>query len=153
METKFIDDLFISEGSEAMVYDIGNNICYKYYKGSSPSRIAAIADIATTAAIHGLGPDVYAVNETGYYTEIVEVVNDCEYFENAATCYDRKCKCPTVDQCKFTKEGISELHRTLIKTFDNEYYFSDLSWFNVGVKNNKLVCIDFGIGVIPSCCY
>jgi hypothetical protein len=80
----------------------------------------------------GLGPDVYGtfeivVNEItlyGYYTEVVEVFKDRDEYTK-----------------KFFISDMDDLKRSLFHQTGFDCY--DIRVYNVGVKNERLVCIDF----------
>lgn len=84
------------------------------------------------ASEYGLGPDTYGLVEFnyldkkwyGYLTEIVETFDNCYEFE---------------------KSGYYSSLFELIDELKNKtgFHFRDNHFGNVGIKNGKLVCIDF----------
>lgn len=117
----------IGEGCECVVSDVGNGICYKdYSSNNTTTKLENIYWAACIAADAGLAPDVYGRDEHGYYTEIVECRTDeTKYLYQTDEYYKLK----TALQDLFGT-GCFDLH----------------SW-NIGIKNGRLVCIDFGIGI------
>lgn len=86
------------------------------------------------AAEHGLGPETYGLVEFnylgkkwyGYFTEIVKVFNNIEEWYNS--------------------EFSSRIERNRLRTELKEmigFNFTDYHYGNLGVKNGKLICIDF----------
>jgi hypothetical protein len=80
----------------------------------------------------GLGPDVYGtfeivVNEKtlyGYYTEVVEIYGNKD--ENIEM---------------FSRSNLDDLKRNLL--YETGFDCFDIRPYNAGVKNGRLVCIDF----------
>lgn len=117
----------IGAGLECDVYNIGNGRCYKdYRKNPTTFTLDKLYAAACLAADAGLGPDVYGRDEHGYITEIVEV------------------RTKDVEQC-YISEEYGELKAQLQDLFHTTVF--DLHNWNIGIKNNKLICIDFGIGI------
>ena len=94
-------------------------------------------DRQSKAAEYGLGPDVYGKVEFeldnrkfyGYLTEIVPVC-DFEYGTKKQRAF-----------IKFHNANIDELCYELMER--TGYKFSDSHSYNTGIKNKKLICIDF----------
>jgi len=134
----------IGHGVECDVYDIGNGRCYKYYGDSrfeyNGLDIPTIYDAAAAAAEIGLAPNVYGYDDCGYTTEIVEVFNEC----------DDKGLCG--GQCEFCEDmpiDLDEWYKLKNKLSDLfGHDIRDLHVGNIGIKNGRLICIDFGFGII-----
>jgi len=130
--------VLIGNGLECNVYDVGNGVCYKRYNTGGENQISntdveAIYQAAIKAAAAGLGPDVYDRDDNGYYTEIVETVDcneDCRYCER---------------DCILHSDEFDDLEYELEQLFDR--VIIDLHTGNLGYKNGKLICIDFGTGI------
>lgn len=91
------------------------------------------------AAENGLGPDVYGTIDNikyegqiyyGYFTEVVWTIPEVNYLHWRVSDLLRKSM----------KEDINNLVDSLAKI---GYSFWDFHLGNIGVKNEKLVCIDF----------
>ena len=112
----------IGDGLECSVYNVGNGRCYKGYKDEH--ELDKIYRAAKKAAAAGLGPDVYEKDDYGYYTEIVETFNN---------------------RRDFSSDEYDDLLQDLQELFGSNIF--DLHSGNVGRKDGRLVCIDFGIGI------
>lgn len=128
----------IGYGSECTVYDVGNGRCYKRY--GEPEIVDTVYENALKAYKAGIAPEVYGKDENGYYTEIVEVFN-------CRDCLNRPCSFIAI--CEIYKNEISqieygELCAKVCEVF-GKYADGDLSMMNLGIKNGKLIVIDFGI--------
>ena len=137
----------IGSGLECNVYDCGEGVCYKQYLNRSEAwlsnltsvrRLTKIYQAAKLAAQEGLGPEVYGRDNNGYFTEIVETFNchmdhpDCSMIcEECVHGY-------TADEREYLAFNLQELFGIEIK---------DLHSGNIGRKDGKLICIDFGIGI------
>jgi hypothetical protein len=129
----------IGRGSECTVYDIGDGKCYKDYNDEEAAEDAYRA--AETAADNGIGPEVYERYDCGYVTEIVEVIKNtfCKKCKKANLC------CEVCNEFieHIGKDNFNEFEETVIITF-GEYATADLHPGNIGIKDDKLLMIDFG---------
>jgi len=125
----------LGSGSECIVYDLGDGTCYKQYFLPS-ADIDTIYRNAKIAHDFGIGPEVYEHNSNGYRTEIVEVLgDDCEDGENC----NLDCRnCPILSGSDF-----EELRNEVMELFGMDAIV-DLHIFNIGLKNDKMIMIDFG---------
>lgn len=129
----------IGHGLECTVYDIGNGRCYKEY--IFPKDVDSAYRNAKIAFEAGIAPEVYERDENGYYTEIVETFEDlCGDCEDEIYCDEMICEY-ALDIIGHKK--YYELCATLCEVF-SESAAVDLHIKNIGLKDNKLVAIDFG---------
>ena len=118
---------FIGCGIECRVYDIGNGVCYKWYKRKEDTIPAYNNAILAEEA--GIGPKVYRLGKHGYTTEIVKTLKDFDSDE----------------RYKFNRgdNSCAEMIEKAKIIFGN-YVTNDLHTGNIGYKNGKPIMIDFG---------
>lgn len=126
----------LGSGSECIVYDLGDGTCYKEYFDGIDADIETVYCNAKLAHEFGIAPEVYERDKQGYRTEIVEMLTeDCDDGNNC----DLDCRnCPVLSGTGFEKlrSEISELF--------GKNATKDLHIFNIGLKNGKMIMIDFG---------
>ena len=145
---------WIGSGVECKVYKVDNGTVYKEYKKYELKYLAQIYETAIIANKNGIAPDVYDRDSTGYYTELVQVFNEltCKGCKETTTFGDgRKCKNEgfCLEPCDkalakpgFTQDDYDKLESAANKLSNKR--ISDLHPANIGIKDNKLVLIDFG---------
>jgi hypothetical protein len=130
-----------TRGTEARVFYVDGKIAKLY---SCPRNRLMSSEAQERAAKYGLGPDVYGnfditINNKEYYgylSEIVEVLEpELAYDGQIMGCFG-----------EINDEELSKLVRKLRKIGISECVTSDLHESNVGWKNGRMVCIDFGHG-------
>jgi len=137
----------IGSGLECDVYDCGEGVCYKQYRNRSRRwlpqlttvrRLIKIYQNAKLAAQEGLGPEVYGRDSNGYFTEIVKTFN-CHMDHPDCSMICEECVLGyTADEREYLAFSLQELFGIEIE---------DLHSGNIGRKDGKLICIDFGIGI------
>lgn len=115
--------IYLNAGSECTVYKVTDTICFKKYK--SNKDINKIYTIAKEAAELGIGPAVFGKFENGYYTEIVETPFN-EY----------------ADLLPMYGKEYSNLVKQYEELIGKD--FNDNGYYNFGLKNGKLIIVDFG---------
>lgn len=129
----------IGLGIECTVYKVSDTRCYKKYDVSTD--VTTIYAHAKKAYEAGIGPKVYRCNKNGYYTEIVEVLADygCQVCDEECSC------CEVCDKvllsAEFNWDDLGALKSIACDIFGDCH---DLHAENVGIKDNKLILIDFG---------
>lgn len=127
----------IGSGSECEVFDVGEGRCYKKY--FYPSNVNAVYENAKKAFEAGIAPKVYGKDENGYYTEIVETFSHlCDNCNLNYECSECLYFFEIIDRFE-----LDELDNKLCEIFGDGFH--DLYIFNIGLKNGKLVAIDFGM--------
>lgn len=138
-----IDTLLISAkfekspgGCECRFVKINDETAAKIYESEAQRDCAY--NQQTLAAEHGLGPETYgtfAIPEGfGYITEVVEVVPQK---------HDGNYGYVQLDDVDYG-EQISDLSYALKEIGIHEKTINDIYFANIGFKNGKVVCIDFG---------
>lgn len=134
LSTLKLDDLpKLGSGLECIVYDLGDGTCYKEYH----PFYDIIYYNAKIAHDFGIAPEVYERDKNGYRTEIVAMFNkNCSLgsCENDI-CY-RSCEVLICEEYIEFETKVEELF--------GEDATADLHIFNIGLKNGKMIMIDFG---------
>lgn len=130
----------IGGGLECEVYLLDDGRVYKQYQClNSGDELQQIYERAKLAFDAGIGPAVYELVDDGYITEKVQILN-LDYCGNCDGI--NHCVCPQIlAENGFTYHDYNEL-----KNESREIGLSpdDLHQNNIGIKNGKLVMIDFG---------
>ncbi len=135
---------YIGEGEECFVSEVMDGILYKYYPYRYPGQVRVIYDRAVKAAAAGIGPDVYGIDEGGYLTEKVQLLETsvCIACPNGDCCgCDWTCCRIFQTENKFSTDGFLRLRDKANELFSRATDFRRVS---IGVKNGKLIMIDFG---------
>lgn len=135
MKVKAAD--IVGSGCECTVYNLSSKRVYKQYN-EYPEEIANIIDRAKEAFHAGIAPKVFDTVEDGYITEKVKLLDDslCYGCDDCHLC-DR-----VLEDNGFTMKDYKELLR---KAENLGFDTFDLHIANIGIKDNKLVMIDFGM--------
>jgi hypothetical protein len=130
-----------TRGTEARVFYVGGKIAKLY---ACPRNRLMASESQELAAKHGLAPDVYGnfditINNKEYYGYLSEIV---EVLEPELTHNGQIMGCHgEIDYAE-----LSKLKRKLNKIGISACVISDLYENNVGWKDGRMVCIDFGHG-------
>ena len=133
----------IGSGTECLVYNSSPGKVYKKYdynKGPDLDRdLKRIYYLAKKAYKNGIGPKVYGRRKYGYITEKVETIESAQQEDFARKHYDELEK---KIQEVFT-EDVSDF------TFESWHDRRDEPYYpNLGIKDGKLIVIDFGVSYI-----
>lgn len=134
---------YIGGGTECSVYRITDTICFKHYPYYAPKKIDDIFTLAQQMADYDLAPKVYQLFYDGYTTEIIQSLMRGICFG----CDDNVENCNQICNALLYENDIAidELYELTDKLQSLYSDFSDLHNENIGIKNGKLVAIDFGL--------
>lgn len=142
LSTLKLDELpVLGSGSECTVYDLGDETCYKHYNQRNNDNIETVYYNAKMAHNFGIAPEVYECGERGYRTEIVDTFREtCKKADCGGSC------CGNICDYLLDIIGYKEYEEFLIEV--RELFgicaTGDLHYNNIGIKNGKLIMIDFG---------
>jgi hypothetical protein len=130
-------------GTECTFVKISDKIGAKVYKEYSSDEVRKIYKEQEYAATKGLGPDVHGLFSVkvngkvlfGYLTEIVKVF-PCKNSHGELV----ETRNPTKQENNELDQLICELDQAAI----NRGVIEDLHFCNIGWKNGKMICVDFG---------